>query len=377
MSPSQTFSSMLATLRQDPVRNHMVFLPSDRVSYTADRDRIDATPIAADSAYCRLWLREMRISHRWGWFRTFYPVVQASIRFMYGGQTIPVPCLAGPGLLAELTQNNLDHVVGYDYPLTPLFPFRGGDIEVQAGLLSTVTGDPIKRFVAAIGRIAEIIPTPEFSTVLNLVQPVYDAIEDLMGVEQSTLQIGYQGRFVSAGGGGANQLRSGYFAAIRDEQGTIDLDELCVVDGHLKVGATGAQGEFNANPRELNQCSYMLFFLEKRSQQDWGGLTTIDRLGKDAQKATLFGTPDDVRTCWNRLVSAVLDSNDLLPTDQNSVIRYVKAALDRLPLQAMQPQGVRSLTAIMRQESVPALDEETEAELANVRELRRKLNEGA
>lgn len=367
--------AMFAALRQDQVHYHMVFIPLDRVYQD---EPIDSTPIAADSAYCRLWLREMQLLSQHGWFHNFYPVVQASTRFIYGGQAITVPCLAGPGpLLAKLTQNNLDHVMGFNYPLTPLFPFRGGDIDVQAGLFRMTASDPLKRFVSAIERIANLLPIPEFSTVLKLVQPTYDAIADLMGVAESSLQMGYQDCFVSAGGGGANQLRGGYFAAIQDEQGAVDPNELCVVDGHLRIVTRGNQSQAKPDSQPLEQCSYMLFYVERRSTQNWGMLGTIDKLVREAQKVDSFGSPAEVRACVDRLANAVMESNDLLPNAQDEVYRRLKGILDRRSLQAVQPEGVLSLASMMNIESVPALDEETEAELANVRELRRKLNEGA
>lgn len=355
---------MFTAFRRD--QNHMIFLPAERVY-----PPVDTTPIDANSAYCRLWLRNMRLSRRFDWFHRYYPVVHAATSFYYGRQVVKIPSLAGPLLLTNLTQNNLDQVIICNHHLTPLFPFKGGDIELEAGLFSMATNDHVKGFVTAVERIAKLIPVPEFSAVLNLIPAVYAAIEDLMDVGGSQLQIGYLERFVSAGSGVVNQLRGGYFAAILDEQGTLDRDKLCVVDGKLMVGPKGMQGEFRDNPHALERCSYMLFELEKRP--NLGGevdmLPTIGMLRTEAREATLLGDSKKAREIFSQLISAIARSNDLLESEQRRLALSVKDELNRLPLQALQATTLRSLAAIMSQEAEPPLDAETEAALAEWRQF--------
>ncbi len=356
---------MFAAFRWDHVRNRMIFLPAERVDSPSD-----TTPIAAGATYCQLWLREMRLSHNFGWFHRYYPVVHASTSFTYGRQVVKNPCLAGPFQLADLTPNNLHRVISCHHELTPLFPYKGGDVEIKVGLFSMIANDPVKGFVTAVERIAKLIPIPQFSTMLDLIPPVYESIEDLMGVGKAQLQIGYDGRFVSAGSGVVNQLKGGYFAVILDEQNSLDLDELCIVGGHLMIGAKGMQGEFKTNPRrELEQYSYMLFELETRPKRDVWILPALDKLKNETRLAEAQGDFKKAREVFNQLISAIVQSDDLLESEQNTLAFRIREWLNRMPLQAVQSRSPHSLAAIMSQEFEPHPDAETESLLAEWRQF--------
>ena len=155
-----------------------LFLPEDRV-HRLDTGG-DGTPIRAGEAYCRIWLVEMRLAKDVDWFKQRYPVVHAAVRFHHGGKAVTIPYIAAPGNLKELATDNLDKVIQSNYPLTPLFPFNQGLVELQAGLFSMVASDSISKFIKTMGQFSKLLPVPELSKVLNLAEPVYQGIEDLL-----------------------------------------------------------------------------------------------------------------------------------------------------------------------------------------------------
>ncbi|ODV35773.1 hypothetical protein [Microcystis aeruginosa] len=281
MSLWQDFAEMF---RRDSKKYQALFLPDYRVDVA-----YDGTGIKAGKAYCRLWLVEMRLARDVDWFKQRYPVVHAAIRFNYGGKPVTVPYLAEPGYLRELAADNLDRVIQCNYPLTPLFPFNEGLVELQAGLFTLAASEPIGKFIKTMGRFSALLPVPEFSSVLKIAEPVYRGIEDLIGIGNSQLELGYQQTFSEKGGGGNNDLRAGYFVAILAEENQLNGSTLCVVNDSLKVGSPGQTKVFVKDGKSLEGYSYMLFRIEMRTAQDWESLQSIKELVNQTQDAVFKG----------------------------------------------------------------------------------------
>ena len=354
MSFWQNFSELFSC---EAKKYKTVFIPDYRV----DVD-YDTTPIKAGEAYCRLILVEMRLSKQIDWFKARYPVVHSAIRFNYGGDKVTVPYLAGPGFIRDLTQENLDRVIPCNHYLTPLFPFNQGEVEIQVGLFSMVANDPITKFITTIGRFTALLPVPELSTVLNLTEPVYKGIEDLIGIGDSCLNLGYQQTFSEAGGGGGNDLRAGYFVVILAEDQQIDSNVLCVVNDSLGVASPGKVKAFLRNKKTLDGYSYMLFRIEKRTAQDWESLGHIKDLVYKAQDAVAEGKYSEVKSNLLPAIRiAVFRSPDVAKIDRKPMILKIEEALKEFGLQSNLNRK-QSLYTIM-QRPTPVIGSTTEAEL--------------
>jgi hypothetical protein len=343
------------------------FLPEHRVDVT-----IDTTPIKTGEAYCRIWLVEMRLAQGVEWFKQRYPVVHTAVRFYYGNEVVTIPYLAAPGKLNDMGTDNLDRVIQCNYPLTPLFPFNQGLVELQAGLFSLVASDPIAKFIKTMGRFSELLPVPELSSVIKLAQPVYQGIEDLLDIGERRLELGYQQTFTDASGGGSNVLRGGYFAAILAEEHQFNDDTLCVVRDSLKVGYPGTTRVFLSDSRPLEGYSYMLFRLEKQTEQDWESLTSIKELVDKAQdavnRAVNKSDYDAVKTSLLPAIrTAIFRSRDVAKADRKAMVLKIEEELRQMGLQAGNAPK-RSLYSIM-QRPLPPVDEETQAELAALETL--------
>jgi hypothetical protein len=343
-----------------------LFLPEHRV-HRLDTGG-DGTLICAGEAYCRIWLVEMRLAKDVDWFKQRYPVVHAAVRFNHGEKPVTIPYIAAPGNLKELATDNLDKVIQSNYPLTPLFPFNQGLVELQAGLFSMVTSDSIGKFIKTMGKFSQLLPVPELSKVLNLVEPVYQGIEDLFDLGDRRLELGYQQTFSEAGGGGSNPLRDGYFVAILAEENQINTEQLCVVNDSLKLGYPGTTKVFVRDAKPLEGYSYMLFRLEKRTAQDWESLTSIKELVEQAQDAVFAGQYEAVRTLLLPAVkTAILRSPDVAKADRKSMVLKIEDCLRELGLQAGNVQR-RSLYSIM-QRPLPKVDARMEEELLALEKL--------
>lgn len=341
------------------------YLPKHRV----DVD-YDATPINTGEAYCRIWLPEMRLARGVRLTTTRYPVVHAAVRFVYGDKLVTVPYLAGPRYLKELTDSNLDKVIQNNHPLSPLFPFNQGLIELEAGLFSMLDNDPIGKFIKTVERFSALLPVPDLSAALKLVGPVYGSIEDLLSIKDNRLELGYHQTFTPAGGGGSHDLRPGYFVAILAEENKVDVNTLCVVDDSLRIGSPGKAMEFINDHQALQGYSYMLFRIEKRKEQDWESLKSIRELVNQARKDTSEGKYQEVKKkILPAIRLAVYTCNDVTILDRKEMVRKIEAELYDWGLQSAQREvSIRSLYAIM-QRPLPILDEETEAALVALEHL--------
>lgn len=348
---------------REPKKYKTLFLEAHRID-VAD----DPTPIEAGKAYCRIWLVEMRLAQGVQWFKHRYPVVHAAVRFHHGNHPITIPYLATPGHLRDLGTDNLDRVIQYNYPLTPLFPFNQGVVELQAGLFSMAASNPIDKFLKTIGRFSELLPVPELSSVLKLAEPVCRGIEDLLDMGDRRLELGYQQTFSEANGGGSNVLRAGYFAVILAEEHQLNNDTLCVVNDSLQVGSPGTTKMFIRDCHPLSGYSYMLFRLEKRTAQDWESLTSIQQLVNQAQDGIKAGKYAAVKSLLlPSIKTAIYRSADVAKADRSSMVLKIEDFLQELGLQAAAaPQ--RSLYTIM-QRPVPPVDVATAAELETLEKL--------
>ena len=352
-------------LTQNAKRYKSLPIPAQQVDV-----EYDSAPFKEGEAYCRLWLVEMRLAKGVEWFTKRYPIVHSAVRFHHGTQNVTVPYLAEPEFIKNLAQGNLDKVIQYNYPLTSLFPFNQGIVELQAGLFSMLASDQISKFATSLGRFSKLLPVPQLSQVLNLTNPVHSGIQDLFDVGESRLELGYHQSFTGDHqSGGSNILQPGYFAAILAEDNEIESNQLCIVNDSLRVSQATDNKAFVKNSQPLDGYSYMLFRVEKRDDQDWESLTNIKSLVYQAQQAVAEGKLQQVKThVLPTLRTTIFSSPDIAKKDKRQMVVKIEDVLKEWGLQSASAIPKPSLYAIM-QRTMPNIDAETEAELSSLEGL--------
>jgi hypothetical protein len=325
----------------------------------------DPAPVSENTAYCRLWLVETCLARGVEWLQNRYPVVYAATRYEYNGAAVTVPYLAGAEYFQKLTQRNLDKVISANFPLTPLFPYKRGLVELQAGLFSMRVSDPLGSFVETIGQLSKLLPVPELSSVVKLVDPLYRSIETLFDVGEGRMELGYQQHFSPAGSGGANELRPGYFVAILTNNDTFSDRGLCVVNDTLHSRPDGPDGA----PSPLKGYSYLLFRLEKRTAQDWEALSTITGLVYRAQDAIQRGQQDEARELLAAIKIAIARSPDVVRADRAAMYARIEEDLRDLGLQGQRSGSARRSLYQIMQRPAPALADAELATWAHLEEL--------
>ena len=285
----------------------------------------ETAPLAAGEGYFRLWVTEMFLASDQEWFRTFYPVVQSLTTFQFGAGNTPVEVaqVAGPGHLQKVDPANLDAVIQVDHTLTPLVPFAGGTVQIEAGLLAMQADDLLQRFLDVVGSFSVLLAVPQLSTALSVASSVSNGVEKLLGVGSNRLVLGYQQTFTGTGGG--NQLGPAYIALINAEGGSTKPEHYWVKNGSLHYGLGAAQ----ATP--LTGVDYMLLRLETLPQRDdWDGLATISEPWQKAidalsqTDAAGNSRVSDADTFIRVAAVAALSSPDLTARDRMRVARAIR-----------------------------------------------------
>lgn len=274
--------------------------------------------------YFRLWLSEMYLKDDVKWFQQWHPAVHSLVKFTFGGKQVVVPFIAG-ALNLEKVKTASSNVVQLDLPMTTLMPFNGGVVEITAGLLALKGDNALNNFIGVMGNFATLLVVPQLSAALAIAGPVANGIQTLLGNDQDgQLKLGMSKGFGADGGGGSNDLKSGYIAVIAGEEGDIDTDELWVAGGRLRRGDSLADSE------PLTDFAYMLFRIEGRSERDdWGALTDI---AEPLDKAVEALGKDDLTTADAQLktaVAATLQSPDLTRADRSRVAKAIRDEYDQ------------------------------------------------
>jgi hypothetical protein len=325
----------------------------------------DATPIAEGTAYCRLWLVEMRLARGVDWFNERYPVVYTATTYEYGGSNVTVPYIAGVDSFKGITQNNLDKVVTGSVALTPLFPYKRNPVELKAGLFSMRSDSVVSSFIQTMGRFTKLLPVPELSTVLKVADELYSGIESLFDAGDSRMELGYQQTFSPGGGGGSNDLRQGYFAVILTPEESFANDRLRVIDDALHL-APDKPGE---KPQPVTGYNYLLFRLEKRPAQDWEALTAIKELVHRAQDALQEGKVAEAKQILGAIRIAILRSPDVVKADQKPMFEKIEAELRELGLEGRRVAATRRSLYQIMQRPAPAATTEATAEWASLEQI--------
>ncbi len=304
----------------------------------------DANPISEGTAYCKLWLVEMRLAKEVEWLKDRYPVVYTATRYIYKNKKITIPYIASVDFFKGITKRDLNTVISQNFELTPLFPFTRGVIEFQAGLFSMEANNLIGSFVKIMEQFSRLLPVPELSTVINIIDPLYSGIEILFNEGKSRMEVGFQQTFSSAGGGGSNDLKPGYFAIIYAKDSDFDSKDLRVIDDSLMINSGP-----DTKPLPLTGYSYMLFRIEKRLEQDWEAISSLKELVSRAQDAIISSQQDQAKELLIAIKVAIARSPDIVKQDRKIIYSKIEAELQELGLEGVSERTpIRSLYQILQ-----------------------------
>jgi hypothetical protein len=317
------WESLTQVFQRDAAHLDRPLVPTDHITPPL----VNTASLPAGEGYFQVWVVQMFLKHDRAWFKSWYPVVQSLTRLRVGSLPDPVEIahLAGPSYLRELGPRHLDRVIQLDMPLTPLLPFNGGTVQIEVGLVAMQASDLMKSFLDVISSFTGLLMAPQFSSALNITSIVSKSVDQLLGVGEQHMILGYQRTFESAGGGGNADLRPAYIVLINAPRGTYEATQLWIKDGSLLHGATLSVAT------ELAGVDYVMLRIETRSHRDdWDALHTISEPFANAIHALMQAAANDnasyadadvfIRTA----VAAALTSPDLAIRDRTQVARAIR-----------------------------------------------------
>ncbi len=278
----------------------------------------------AGQSYFVVRVTEMYLNSCRKLWKQLYPMIHAYIDV--GGTTSQT--VAGPGQLTALGDANIDRITNLNQRLLGPTPFPGGDVTLIAGLYSVPSQDSSKVLVDTLSTLAGIALSATGATAAAKLAPLADAvksgIEGLIGIGQSSLQLGVQCTF----GGSAAPLTSGYWVGVGAPQASVDISQLWLQNGRLTKGSTA----ISATP--YSDRDYMVLSIERVDQrEDWRTLPVITQYNPQFEKITLDAdlSADEKRkrlgSLWPAFQQSLADSNDLTAPDCATVAKTVASEL--------------------------------------------------
>lgn len=225
---------------------------------------IPAGSIRSGEQYLRLTLAEMFLKNDREWFTAYTPAVYSAVSLTFGNSKEELSHVAGPSGLKDLKAGAANRSVTLNYPLTPLVPFNGGDIELELGLVALPGSNDAKRLLKVLTDFSTSLAVPQISLALSFAQPLVSGITELVGAEDTKLVLRLHDTFTAA------TLQAGYWVVVGAPTGALSAAQMWVKNDRLHYGPTAAAAT------ALTGYDYALFRLDALAERDdYQALTAI------------------------------------------------------------------------------------------------------
>jgi hypothetical protein len=270
----------------------------------------------AEQHYFRVKLAHMFLKDKARFGQSLYPAVHSLVQTSFAGKVIDLPNLIDSSRLFENQEGKGDLVVK-NFVLTPLLPFKGGNVRVLTGLFAVKGDNLIANLMSTLGNFAKLLAVPQLSSALDIAAPLAEGVQAL--ASGAGMHLGYHNSFVDATGSG-NFLSTGYQVIVRSDDRKL-LDRLMVIDDVLYEG----KGLDDPGKKPFAAADYLLLHIEVRdTRDDFNSLSSIaepyskcvDALAEnDTAKADLY---------LRQALAAALKAEELTRADRRRVIDQLK-----------------------------------------------------
>lgn len=294
--------------------------------------------VPAYQGYLRIWLAEAFLAKAASWGNKHFPVLHGGAALTFLGGTTPFTTFARPpgALTAPGAQ--------LDFPITPLLPFNGGVVEIEASLYQASVVGPLVTALQILGSFDALL-APPLSIATTIAGKVADGVDNVLGTDQPVLGVHWA---MVAPGGGGNVLRPGSLVVVSRPRdllgGSLSIQPrlgLCLDEGR--------------GPRQLSGVDYLVLRIECRSDRDDWRFPELDELIREAGRAAIKGYPDVFRDCRTEAVTRAWNSPDLTPGDRIRVATLVAEQIDAIGKLGAVPGPGQSL-GVIAHERLPAAD---------------------
>jgi hypothetical protein len=308
----------------------------------------EGAPVQPYAGYLRLWLAEGFLAKQKSWGATHFPALHGGVSLSFvGNEPATFTTLARPPQAWTTPGARLD------FPITPLVPFNGGTVEVEAALYQATVEGPLGVAVDVLGSLAPLMGPP-LSLAAAIADKVSDGLDQVLDATGNQPVLGLHWTMISPGGGG-NVLRPGHLVLIGAPAPKLTGTPV-ISAGRLHLQP--ARGDA-ALPTGID---YLVLRVECRPDRDDWRLPEIDTLIREAGEAFIRGQHDTFASRRTEAIARAWNCRDLTPADQKRVALLVSEELDDLKQLGAVPGPDRALESIAPQR-LPAADDTRVADL--------------
>ncbi|MDC7675146.1 hypothetical protein [Asticcacaulis machinosus] len=281
-------------------------------------------PVVSERHYVRLWLSELFLRQNNVWFTTRYPLVYSLVQTTYADKTQEFSNVSGKNAL-EIPQSKINKTIPFNYPLTPLIPFRGNTIGLDCGLVSMKADDLVKAFAGVLSDIASKASSAPAGEMIKLTASVAEGIQNLLGAGAAVPKLYFHQSFTASGG--AAPLKSGYIFLSEKTAGSVPPEKLWMTPDGLRFGDT------QENLSTLPPQDYMVLHVQcVEKRDDYTSFSYIKQPFDAALDAKYAGSEEQAKALLGQALKAVRTSLDFTNTDRARIVKalndsYVEGAL--------------------------------------------------
>ncbi|HLL31982.1 MAG TPA: hypothetical protein VK403_13395 [Allosphingosinicella sp.] len=273
--------------------------------------------LAAEQHYVRLWLVEMFLRENTSWFTKRYPLTYSLVETNAGGKATEFANVSGKNRL-EIKQTDLGRSLLYNYPMTPLLPFKGGTISLDCGLVSMTASNVVTKFAGVVSEFAGKLGGAQIAAATDIASSIASSVQDLLGAGDAVSKLYYHNAFTGAEGGAP--LTSGYIFLSEKVEGKVDPARLWVTSDGVREGNRGGPLQ------PLDPQDYLLIQIECVSERDdYRAFSYISEPFEQALDAKGEGDDAKGQLLLRQAKRAVQRSADFTKVDA----KRIAAALDK------------------------------------------------
>ncbi len=298
-------------------------------------------PIEPYNGYIRVYLSEGFLAQQKTWGNKHFPALHGGVSLTFvGNQQAAFTFFDRPPEAWTTAGAQLD------FPITPLVPFNGGTVEIEAALYQASVEGPLATAVSLVGGFASLMGPP-LAAAAAIADKVSSGLDSLFAATGNQPVLGLHYTMIAPGGGG-NVLRPGYLAVIGTPEaqlgGTLSVDA-----GRLKI-------DKGAGAQLVTGVDYLVVKVECRRERDDWRLPELDVLIRTAGESYIRGWKDAFNDQRTDAIARAWNSTDLAPGDRKRVALLVQQEIDGAKVLGAVPGPERSIDKIAAERLVDRTD---------------------
>ncbi|GAA3466664.1 hypothetical protein [Nonomuraea roseola] len=268
-------------------------------------------PLVPREGYVRLWLTEGFLGQRRSWGNDHFPALHGGLTLNFlgtqpvGFKAVSTPAWSTPG-------------VHLDLQVSPLVPYNGGVVTVEAGLYQVTQQGPLGAAVQVLGKLAGLVGPP-LATAATIAEKMSEGLEVVLEATGDQPRLGVHWSMVAPGGGG-RPVQAGHLVVL----------DAPAPPGRLEI----VEGRLRADGRPV-LLDYLVLRVECREERDDPITPELEQLIRRAVEDGLHGNTASMNAIRTEAIVRAWTSSDLVPKDQRRVALLIRDEID-----AARPLGV-------------------------------------